>query len=266
MSSKKLSPKSFLNDFYKSKVKDYDYENITLFDVIDLNNKNSINDFIGENLDNLDITKLYDDLDGKINNLKLLLESTSACQISDALSDLSNNNGVIKTIKSINNQKAYGVVVTAETDSNDWGTSLIAIDKAKKGEILFIHAPGESSAIWGELTSTSSKSKGISGTVIVGATRDIDFLINYDYPVFASSVVPNAGKAYAKGKINVPINIDGVNVLPGDFIFADESGVVVIPKGIFKLVMRQLIDIKINEFNIISEINKGKAISEILNL
>ena len=248
----KVSTNSFLKDWNRDKVKKK----------IDKANTNQLNfkkeDFNIKNLNNNDqIQSLL---------LKKLLDSSASCQISDALNNLTGRNGVLKNIKSINNQKTYGRIVTVQTSSDDWGTSLLGIDKAKKGEILFILSLGKSSAIWGELTSQCSKEKGLSGTVIHGATRDIDFLVDFDYPVFASEFVPNAGKPLGFGKINPDLEIEDIKIKPGDFLLADMSGCVVVPQELFSDVMMETLKIKLKESEIISEIKKGKSLSEILNL
>lgn len=202
-------------------------------------------------------------------NIKKLLDITSSSQISDALNNIAKRNGVIDDVNSINNKKAYGRVVTVKTSSDDWGTCLYGIDEAKKGNILFIQTYGKSSAIWGELTSSCSKEKELGGTVILGATRDIDFIINYDYPVFASETVPNAGSALGLGEVNTSLEIGETNkftINPGDFIYGDESGVVHVPQELFSEVMLETLKIKVKESNILSEIKKGKSLSEIVGL
>ncbi len=202
-------------------------------------------------------------------NLKNLLDNTSSCQISDALNKLTRRDGVLKGLKSVNNKTAYGRVVTVESSSDDWGTSLLGIDACKKGNILFIKTSGPSSAVWGELTSTCSGEKGIAGTVIWGATRDINFVSENNYPVFAKETIPNAGNALGLGKVNIPIKISespDIIIKNGDFIFGDKSGVVHVPQELFCDVMIKALEIKANETNIISEIKKGKPLSQIVGL
>ncbi|MCL2157374.1 MAG: RraA family protein [Methanobrevibacter sp.] len=249
----KITTNSFLKGWNQNKI----------IKEIDKANTNQLNfekeDF---NIKNLNIQ------DDSIQNhlLKKLLDSTASCQISDALNNLTGRNGVLKNIKSINNKKTYGRIITVKTDSDDWGTSLLGIDKAKKGEILFILSLGESSAIWGELTSQCSKEKGLSGTVICGATRDIDFLVDFDYPVFASEIVPNAGKPLGLGIVNPELELEKVKIKPGDFLFADMSGCVLVPQELFSDVIMETLKIKLKESEIVSKIKKGKSLSEILNL
>jgi regulator of RNase E activity RraA len=202
-------------------------------------------------------------------SLKNLLDQTSSCQISDAMAKISKKNGVLEGITSINGKRAYGRIVTVKTSSDDWGTSLLGIQKAKKGNILFIETSGESSAIWGELTSSSSFKKKLAGTVIWGATRDIDYINKSDYPVFAKETVPNAGDALGLGEVNINLKV-GKNkeylIKPGDFLFGDESGVVHIPQELFCDVMLKTLEIKMNEKRIISEIKKGIPLYKIVGL
>ncbi|KZX15023.1 putative regulator of ribonuclease activity [Methanobrevibacter cuticularis] len=263
MKNSKLSVKSFIKQLNSKKY---------------LKNKESIlsegiriykEDF---NIENVDYIESLEDTDNKVDNiiahenLKHLLDSTSSCQISDALGKLTGRNGVLKDIKSINGKRAYGRVVTSKTNSDDWGTSLLAIDQAKKGNVIFILSSGESSAIWGELTSTCSSKKGLAGTVIVGATRDIDLLLGSDYPVFATETVPNAGNPIGLGDVNVNLRIQEDMVRPGDFVFADNTGVVLIPQELFQEVMIETLKIKISESKIISQIKDGKPLSKIIGL
>ncbi|BBL62762.1 hypothetical protein MARBORIA2_10920 [Methanobrevibacter arboriphilus] len=273
MGKSKLSAKSLLNEIsYKKHLK-----NKKTILVNDL--RVCKEDFEIKNLDILESenSQKTEKIKGKkqikeeigFENLKNLLDNTSSCQISDALNKLTRRDGVLKGLKSVNNKTAYGRVVTVESSSDDWGTSLLGIDACKKGNILFIKTSGPSSAVWGELTSTCSGEKGIAGTVIWGATRDINFVSENNYPVFAKETIPNAGNALGLGKVNIPIKISespDIIIKNGDFIFGDKSGVVHVPQELFCDVMIKALEIKANETNIISEIKKGKPLSQIVGL
>lgn len=202
-------------------------------------------------------------------NLKKILDTTSSCQISDAISKIAKRSGILEGIKSINGKTAYGRVFTVKTSSDDWGTPLFGIDEAKKGNILVIQTEGDNSAIWGELTSSCSYEKDLAGTVIDGATRDIDFIKTFEYPVFAKKTVPNAGNALGLGDIDIPIEIKTnpkIIIKSGDFIFGDKSGVVHVPQELFCEVMIKTLKIKINESHILSEIKNGNPLSDIVGL
>lgn len=199
-------------------------------------------------------------------NLQSLLENISACQLSDAYNGISHRSGTIKSIKPINNLKVWGSIYTVETASDDWGTSAMAIDDADEGDVLFFKVDNDDKAIWGELASTCAKNNGIKATVIFGSVRDLDALLYMDYPVYASNYVPNAGLALGLGTLNQPIEIEGTIINPGDFFFADESGIVVIPKELFGKVMISALAVKLKELAIIGKLADGITLAEIVSL
>ena len=199
-------------------------------------------------------------------NLMSLLDNVSACQVSDAYNGISKRSGTIQKIKPINFQKVFGPIFTAETASDDWGTSALAIDSADEGDILFFKVDSDDKAIWGELASTCARDNGIKATVIYGSARDMDALLNIDYPVFATEFCPNAGSALGLGTLNESIEVEGVTINPGDFFIGDESGIVVIPKELFSKTMVAALEVKIKESNIIDAIESGKTLAEIVGL
>ena len=242
-----ISPKDLLN-MNKNLNKRVDIENIDLENV-------SVDDlkFNGDNY--------YEYI-----NLISLLENISSCQISDAYNSISNRSGTFNSIKPVNNKKAWGSIFTAETNCDDWGTSAIAIDEANDGDVLFFKVDSHNKAIWGELASRCAAEKGIKACAIYGSARDIDALLYMDFPVFASNFCPNAGSALGLGSLGETIEIDGINIHSGDFFFGDESGVVVIPKTLFKDTMIATLSVKIKESNIVSKINEGMTLVDIVGL
>lgn len=200
----------------------------------------------------------------KVNEQKIPFLSTP--QISDGLKKTIGIHGVIPGVKAVNHHKIFGQVVTAYTKADDWGTSVQVIDSALPGEIIFIYAEGDNHAVWGELTSTAAKKKGIAGTIIFGACRDLDAIKIMDYPVFSKKVIPNAGWPRGDGDININLDCEGTLVKPGDFVVGDDCGVVVIPQSILKEVMQAAKDIKNLEKKITKQLANGKTLSEILKL
>lgn len=199
-------------------------------------------------------------------NLMSLLENVTACQVSDAYNSISRRPGTIQSIKPINNQKVFGSIFTAETTSDDWGTSALAIDAAGEGDILFFKVDNEDKAIWGELASTCAKQNGIKSTVIYGSARDLDAMLYMDYPIFASNFCPNAGSALGLGTLNESIEVEGTIINPGDFFIGDESGVVVIPQQLFAQTMIASLGVKLKESKIIEDLSDGKTLAEIVGL
>lgn len=260
--SEKLSPSSLLNRFTSKKEtkepikQEFDSEKVDFPFKTDSNNEHSaFEDFF------LRVKKACADT-----NLAENVDLISTPQISDALQKLTGFNGVIPLLKPLNGQKVFGKVFTASTKELDWGTSVKAIDSASKGQVIFIFVEGNDNAVWGELTSKTALMKGISGTIIHGACRDLGALKKMNYPVFSTNIVPNAGKPLLEGQINTEINLDGIIVNPGDYILGDECGVVLIPQDIFEDVINVLWEIKNSEKEIISQISKGRSLLEILGM
>ncbi|MBI5680131.1 MAG: RraA family protein [Methanobacterium sp.] len=197
---------------------------------------------------------------------KLVRMDISTSQLSDALNHVTGNSGVIQGVKPLLDKVVIGRVVTASTSSDDWGTSLKAIDAAKSGEILFIYVEDDNNAIWGELTSKTAQKKGIVGTVIYGAVRDVGAVKRLGYPVFSKKIVPNAGSPKNEGKVNISIKCGDITVNPQDIIVGDECGVIVIPNEHLDAVIKETLNIKKKEDQIISKIEKGRSLSDILGI
>lgn len=104
------------------------------------------------------------------------------------------------------------------------------IDAAVAGDVIVVSAQAARSSTWGGMASLAAKVKGIAGLVVDGGVRDIDEMVQHAFPVFARHCVSTTGRTRLRvNAINVPIEIDGVAVNPGDVIVADSTGVVVVP-------------------------------------
>ncbi|MGB0653775.1 MAG: 3-hexulose-6-phosphate synthase, partial [Thermoplasmatota archaeon] len=126
--------------------------------------------------------------------------------------------------------RVAGRAVTVFTADGDWAKTVEAIDVAGPGEIIVIDQRGGQTAMWGELASESCKLKGIAATITDGAVRDIDDIREMGYPVWSRHVVPNAGEPKGHGQIGLEIRCGGQTVRNGDWVIADDMGVVVVPQ------------------------------------
>lgn len=105
-----------------------------------------------------------------------------------------------------------------------------AIDLAQEGDIIIVDTGGTTNySVLGDLMSSSAFKKKIGGIVIDGAIRDVEELMEKQYPVFAKAISPSVGDKDGPGEINYPISCGGIVVMPGDYIVGDQNGVVVIP-------------------------------------
>lgn len=164
------------------------------------------------------------------------------------------------------NGKFFGRAFTVRAYPGDWSKTVQAIDVAKKGDVIVIDECGSEIAVWGELATMSAVSRGIAGVVIDGAVRDVDEIKKMKFPVFARHVSPMAGEPKGLGELDVPIRCGGVEVEPGDYILADENGVVVIPKKRALEVANRALYVWEKEERVRKEIHDGKTLGKVIEL
>ena len=160
-----------------------------------------------------------------------------------------------------------GQAVTVRTLPGDWSKPVQAIDVAKTGEIIVIDAAGQSPAIWGELATESALNKGIAGLIVNGAVRDIAAIRDHGFPVWTKCVTSHAGEPRGHGEINTPIVISGQRICPGDWIVADDDGVMVLPKDRVVEMANRADHVLEDENRIRTEIRDGKTtLAKVVNL
>ncbi|MHC4608105.1 MAG: orotidine 5'-phosphate decarboxylase / HUMPS family protein, partial [Planctomycetota bacterium] len=195
--------------------------------------------------------------------IREVLMRVSTPNVSDAL----HRSGDLPGIVPVTPGKKYcGPVVTVRTYPGDWAKPVEAIDVAKEGEVLVIDAGGVGPAIWGELASESCLQRKIPGVVIDGAIRDIDAIREIGFAAHAKITMPTAGEPKGFGEINVPVKIAGVLVEPGDWVLADDSGVVRIPRAKAAEIANRAQDVLEHENRIREEIRQRSTLSEVTEL
>ena len=103
--------------------------------------------------------------------------------------------------------------------------------EAKAGDVLVFDCKGYTEAgHFGDMMATACKVKGIAGVVIDGSCRDSQDILELGLPVFVKAFNPRGTVKESLGSVNVPVVCGGVSVKPGDIIFGDCDGVVVVPQ------------------------------------
>ena len=160
------------------------------------------------------------------------LSGLSTAIISDAMFRMGHKDRTMRArIKPIDDaMRIAGPACTAQAYPGATYASSLAVEAALPGEVIVIDAQSFLEAVmWGEIYSLMAVERGIAGTVVDGAVRDIDDVRKLGYPLFAAGVHPGAGTGDKLGKVNVPIQCGGIVVRPGDLVFGDLLGVVVVP-------------------------------------
>ncbi|MBO1077294.1 RraA family protein [Roseomonas marmotae] len=135
----------------------------------------------------------------------------------------------------------YLDVYEAREGENPYDLEIDLVDSLQPGEIP-VFACGHSGRIapWGELLSTAAQVRGSSGALMDGMVRDVTAIRAMGYPVFHGGIGPLDSKG--RGKIvavDVPVECGGVRVCPGDFVFGDADGAIVVPRALEAEVARR---------------------------
>lgn len=152
-------------------------------------------------------------------------------------------------------------------EDDPYGLEIEAMDSLKAGDVV-VHSTdyNGTNAPWGELMSTISKNKGVAGCICDSQVRDCVKIIEMNFPVFYAGIRPldSKGRGMVTG-YDVPIQCGGVTVNPGDLIFADFDGVVVVPKDIESEVFHRAKEKVENENHSRRELQNGSSLREVYN-
>jgi regulator of RNase E activity RraA len=111
-----------------------------------------------------------------------------------------------------------------------FGLMFAALDDLQPGEVYICAGGSPRYALWGGLMTTRALACGAAGAVVHGYHRDTNEILRLNFPV--ASFGSYAQDQGPRGKVvdwRVPIELDGVRVLPGDVIYGDRDGVLVVP-------------------------------------
>lgn len=114
-----------------------------------------------------------------------------------------------------------------------FGLMLRALDELQTDEVYICTGASPTYALWGELMSTCARNRGAAGAVVDGWSRDTRGILALNFPCFSHGRY--AQDQRPRGKVidfRCRIQIGAVEVRPGDVLFGDSEGVVVIPREI----------------------------------
>ena len=132
--------------------------------------------------------------------------------------------------------KMIGIARTVHCRS-DFLSVIKALQEAQEDEILVIDAEGDKIAFAGEMFATEAQRKNLAGMVIDGGCRDVRQIRKIQFPVYARYQTPLAGGASKIFKTQIPVQCGGVSVSPGDIIFGDDDGIVVMKVSEINIVL-----------------------------
>ncbi|XYQ93022.1 ribonuclease E activity regulator RraA [Pseudomonas syringae] len=122
-----------------------------------------------------------------------------------------------------------GQIVTLKCfEDNSLVKEQIALDG--KGKVLVVDGGGSlRCAMLGDMVAEQASKNGWEGLLIYGCVRDVDMLAQTDLGVQALASHPKKSEKRGIGELNVPVTFGGVTFKPGDYLYADNNGVIISP-------------------------------------
>ena len=148
---------------------------------------------------------------------------------------------------------------------NPYELEIALIDDLKPGDVPVLGA-GRSGRIapWGELLTTASLARGAHGCVTDGLVRDVKAIRELEFPVFHGGIGPLDSKGRGEFcAIDVPIECAGVSVNPGDLVFGDADGVVVVPQPVVAQTVKQALAKVEGEDRTRAELKQGARLADV---
>jgi len=138
------------------------------------------------------------------------------------------------------------------------------IDDVPPGSVVVLDNGGrENATVWGDILTWVAHSRGVAGTVIDGACRDVALSLELGYPIYSRSYSMRTGKDRVQVEAtNGPVNIGDARVHPGDILRGDADGVVVIPRAHEEDILKIAEEIDSIEDQIRRAVKEGKSLTE----
>ena len=167
---------------------------------------------------------------------------------------------------SVSAGRAVTLLNAPDTNEKDpYDLVIKCIDSLSPGTVLVTTGKVPlNTGIMGELTATALRVKGCRGAIVNGYTRDVRKLIKMGYPTFTwgASPIDTTGRVRVVD-YNIPISIGGVTISPGDLVFADLDGIMVVPRAAEQDIIAKVLERIGTENKVRRELAEGKRMSEV---
>jgi 4-hydroxy-4-methyl-2-oxoglutarate aldolase len=151
-------------------------------------------------------------------------------------------------------------------NENPYEVEIALVDDLKAGEVVVLacNGPTDRIAPWGELLSTASVARGAVGCVTDGLVRDVRQIREMSFPVFHGGIGPLDTKGRARMvDRDVRVECAGVSIDPGDIVFGDVDGVVVIPQTHEREVLKKALEKVTGENKTRDALRKGERLAKV---
>ena len=162
--------------------------------------------------------------------------------------------------------RIVGTAVTVRAPGADGVMVHHAVAKARPGDVVVIDRCGDlRHACVGGAVAYAARKAGVAGIVVDGFVTDIGELRAYGVPVWARGLSPVTTKILGLGgAFCVPVSCGGVAVRPGDAVFADENGVLILDPADIAWAAKRAIGMQQEEKKTLARIDAGESYADIL--
>ncbi|MBR2067638.1 MAG: RraA family protein [Solobacterium sp.] len=193
---------------------------------------------------------------------KELIEQFRPYSIANLDDCLHRTAAISSAIQPLNKVRLQGVAYTVKVPAGDNLLFYYAIDNAKPGDVIVVDGDGYTErALCGEIMATLAKKRGLAGFVIHGAIRDKEELEKMDFPVFAIASSPNGPYKNGPGEINVPVNIGGRIISPGDILIGNQEGLISFKEEEANQLLEDVQKVIAKESKMLESIEKNRSIN-----
>jgi 4-hydroxy-4-methyl-2-oxoglutarate aldolase len=163
--------------------------------------------------------------------------------------------------------KVCGRAVTVECPPCDNLMLHIAVANAEPGTVVVATVGAYLLAgAWGEILTEAALARRVAGLAIDGAVRDIDAIEALKFPVFSRGLAIASCTKQRPGTLNTPIQFGGAAVCPGDLVFGNADGLVIIQQDRIEEVYEAAVSRRQRESEIITKLRQGRTTLELLGL
>ncbi len=159
----------------------------------------------------------------------------------------------------------YMPVYHVEPGSNPYELEIALVDSLRPDDVAVMACPREERiGPWGELLTTAARARGAAGCVTDGLVRDVRLIREMRFPVFSGGIGPldSKGRGIVLA-IDEPAESGGVPIRPGDWMFGDVDGVVVIPADMAERTIELALEKALAENTVREELAAGDKLADV---
>lgn len=171
---------------------------------------------------------------------------------------------IISTMRLVGRAMPVLMMDVYGTQEEPFGKMIDALDAIQEDEVYIASGAFHRCANWGEIMTAAALAHKAAGAVVYGYHRDTPQVLAQHFPVFSCG--PYAQDSAPRMKVadyRIAIEIEGVRVEPGDLVFGDVDGVIIVPKQHEEWVIKKSLEKTRGEKVVRREIERGINVSDV---